>query len=176
MTVSFPDGVSSQGAANLFYLPTITLLATPKVLVSEFSLTGAFDASGQIYGFNVNADQGTSTDVRYGSTKTTERPGRTNVTGDTLEYVYDPQAPTSATYAAYKTWKEGVIGYLVERRGLPINTAVAATQVVDVYKVQFGRQSRKSVDPTAEGDLFKVTQRYFILNAVDYLDVPVATS
>jgi hypothetical protein len=176
VTVTFPDGVSSQGNASLWYLPAIVnITGTPKVLVSEFGAATAVNLSGMIYGFTINVDQGTADDIRYGSTQTFEIPGRVKLTGDTLDYVYDPQAPTSATYGAYKNLKLNVSGYLVDRRGVDVNTAAAATQIVDVYPVKFGNQTRKAIDPSAEGVKFQISQRFFITGQAIY-DVPVAVS
>lgn len=175
MTVTFPDGVVAQAAASLWYVPAIVNLATPKVLVSEFGAASVVNLTGMIYGFAINSDQGTSEDIRYGSAQTFEIPGRVKLTGDSLEYVYDPQAPTSATYTAYKYLKLGTAGYLVDRRGIDVSVAAANTQIVDVYPVKFGAQSRKSIDPGAEGDKFKITQRFFVTGLAIY-DVPVSTS
>lgn len=176
MTVTFPDGVVTQGMASLWFLPAIANLTAPKVLVSEFSAASAINLTGMIEGFGVNADQSSGTDVRYGSTQVYQIPGRVTLSpSGTLNYVYDPQNPTSATYGAYLGLKLNTKGYLVNRLGVAVATAPAATQTVDVYPVQFGDQTRAPIDPTADAEKFKINQAWFIVGA-RVADVPVATS
>lgn len=166
MTVVFPDGVDAQGNAALWFLPAISNLTTGPT-VAEF--TAGVNLSCAIDGFAPTSDQTTTTDLRYCSTQTYEQPGRVTVSIDAISYVYDPQAPTNATtYKHYNTLKQGTKGYLVNRLGVGVNTAIAAAQVVDVYPVVAGAQGRQAIDPSAEGSKIKVTQKFFVTGQVIY--------
>ena len=96
--------------------------------------------------------------------QTFENPGRAKLSIDDITYVYDPQAAlATASNKHYEVLKEGVKGYLVDRRGIPATTIPAVGQIVDVYRVQFGIQRRVPVDPSAEGGKFEIVQKPYII-------------
>lgn len=171
MTLYYPEGVSTQGNETVIFVPALTNPAAPTV--AELTGSSAINLGYALRGFSPNSEQGTSDDIRLASTITYENPGRARVTLDDITYVYDPQAvvPT-ATNKHYETLKDGVTGFLVDRRGIAAANAVIAGQKVDVYRVTFGPQRRTAVDPSAEGGKFEVTQKPFV-TGLSYRDVAV---
>jgi hypothetical protein len=165
MTVNFPDGVDAQGNASLWFLPAIADPSAPTL--AEFA--AGVNLSCAIDGFSAPSEQGSSQDIRYCSKQNFENPGRVTTTIDPIAYVYDPQDPTNNTeYKHYNVLKAGVKGYLVNRLGVDVNTAIAATDVVDVYPVTAGNQSRQAIDPSAEGSKIKILQKFFVTGPVAY--------
>lgn len=165
MTLYSVDGVSAQGNETVIYVPTIGTITAPTV--AELTGSSALNLGYALRGFAPNSEQGTSDDIRLASTQTFENPGRVKKSIDDITYVYDPQAATGTTSNKhYETLKLNVKGFLVDRRGVPATTAVAANQVVDIYPVQFGDQRRVAIDPSAEGGKFEIIQKPFVINIV----------
>lgn len=175
MSVYFPPGVSAQGNEAVIFVPALANQAAPTV--AELTGASACNISCALRGFSPNGDQSTTNDVRLCSTTQYEVPGRVTTTIDDFNYVYDPQADTgTATNQHYEVMKEGVSGFLVDRRGIAAGidgVAVQAGQKVDVYPVTLGAQRRAAIDPTAEGSQFEITQKAFVTGPVSY-DVAVA--
>lgn len=169
MTLYTVDGVSTQGAETVLYVPTLANPATPKMTEIGPSVTTCLNLGYALRGFGPGGDQGSSDDIRLASTVTYENPGRFKPTLDDITYVYDPQAPTATpSNKHFETLKDGVKGYLIDRRGLPATTALAIGQFVDVYPVQFGKQRPVAIDPSAEGGKFEIIQKPFIIGAPQY--------
>jgi hypothetical protein len=86
---------------------------------------------------------------------------------DDITYVYDPQAAVStASNKHYEVLKQGVKGFLIDRRGIPATTPLAIGDKVDVYPIQLGDQRRVAVDPSAEGGKFEIVQKPFVIGLV----------
>lgn len=164
MTVSFPLGVSARGNGAVWFLPAIANLEAPRV--AEFA--AGINLSCAISGFAPTSEQGVVNKTRYCSRGTFEVPGTVTNTGPTLEYVYDPQEPTSEEYEWFATLAQGTVGFLVNRLGLDFEAPVAAGQFVNVYPTQAGVQVPVPIDPTAEGDELRISQRFFITGDVHY--------
>lgn len=171
MSLYYPEGVSTQGNETVIFVPALSNPAAPTV--AELTGSSAINLGFALRGFSPNSEQGTSDDIRLATTITYENPGRSKLTLDDLTYVYDPQAvvPT-ATNKHYEILKQGVTGFLVDRRGIAASTAVVATQKVDVYRITLGDQRRAAVDPSAEGGKFEITQKPFV-TGLSYKDVAV---
>lgn len=173
MTIVVPDGVSAAGMEQVWYVPTIaaaTGIPTVAEVTAGFPIGCAMTAS-----FNPTGEQEKTEDLRLCLAEALEAFGRNKFTIDPLEYVYDPQDPTDTTmYEAYATLKQGVTGFLVDRRGVAGRDDIAAGEFVDVYPVTFGFQNRVPVDMGAGGQKFRVTQSVALSGAV-LQDVAVAT-
>lgn len=163
MTVYFPEGVDAQGNESVIFVPT---LANPEApTVAELTGATAINLSCALRGFEPGADQASVPDIRLCSREQYESPGRVTPTIGDITYVYDPQAAGAddPENIHYDTLKQGVSGYLVDRRGLDARTvAVLAAQIVDVYPVTLGAQRRVPVDPSAEGGKFEIVQKPFV--------------
>lgn len=172
-TVFFPTGVDAQGNETVIYVPTLADPTAPTV--AELTGAGAIDLSCALRGFEPQAEQGSTQDIRLCSRETFENPGRINRSINDITYVYDPQAASGAAgNKHYEALEEGTIGYLVDRRGLDARTAAVATgQKVDVYPVKLGAQRRVPVDPSTEGSKFEIMQKPFVTGPV-ILDAVVA--
>lgn len=169
MSLYIADGVLAQGAETVIYVPTLAVPSTPKLTEIGATATTAINLSNPLRGFSTGGDQGSSTDVRLSSTQVYQVPNRFAPSLEDLNYVYDPQAATgSATNKHYETLKNGVKGYLIDRRGVAVATAAAVGQKVDVYPVTFGQQRRTPIDPGTEGTKFEITQSVFITGDVIY--------
>lgn len=149
-------GVAADGNTRVDYVPAIADPAAPKV--SELTAAGAKNLSDYITadGLAPSHEQASIADSRLSSTHDGERPGR-KTTGLSLTYVSDQQGTDDND--AYVTLKEGTDGYIVIRRSMPVGTAYAASQKVDVYKVTCGEQVKVA---TAANEVEKVTQKMFI--------------
>lgn len=163
MTVVFPDGVRSRGNETVIFVTTLADPAAPTV-AELTSATLAANISCYLSGFSPTGSQDSAEDNRLCSEQTFEDPGDVAVTIDNIEYVYEPQASVpSTTNQAYELMKNGITGYLVDRRGLNARTvAVAADQLVDVYQVRLGEQFRMPIDPGQQGGKFRITQKPFV--------------
>ncbi len=169
MTLYSVEGVSTQGTETVIYVPTLANPAAPKLTEMGASATAALNLGYALRGFAPGGDQGSSDDIRLASTVTFENPGRFKPTLDDITYVYDPQAATgTASNKHYETLKNGVKGYLIDRRGVSATTAAAIGQIVDVYPIQFGAQRRVAVDPSQEGGKFEIIQKPFIVGQPQY--------
>jgi hypothetical protein len=169
VSLYFAQGVLAQGAETVIYAPTLATPTTPKLTEVGTGVTTAINLSNPLRGFSPGGDQGSSTDVRLSSKQVYQVPNRFAPTIEDITYVYDPQATTgSATNKHYETLKNGVSGYLIDRRGKDVATAPTIGDKVDVYPVTFGQQRRTAIDPSAEGSKFEITQSVFITGDVIY--------
>lgn len=165
MTVSFPLGISAKGNGAVWFLPAIAdVAAGPRV--SEFA--AGINLSCAISGFAPTSEQGVVNRTRYCSRGTFEIPGTVTNTGPTLEYVYDPQDPESEEYEWFATLAQGTPGFLVNRLGIDFEDVVAAGQYVNIYPTQAGVQVPVAIDPGADGDELRISQRFFITGDVTY--------
>lgn len=164
MTVSFPLGVSARGNGAVWFVPAIADIDAPKIA----ELNAGINLSCAISGFAPTSEQGVVNKTRYCSRGTFEVPGTVTNTGPTLEYVYDPQDPESDEYEWFATLAQGTVGYLVNRLGLDFEANPAAGQYVNVYPTQAGVQVPVPIDPTADGDELRISQRFFITGDVAY--------
>jgi len=168
MAVTFPTGVSAQGNDSVIWVPALADPSAPTV--TELTGAGAINISCALVGFSVSVDQGTFTDTRLCSTQEFDNLGKAKYSIDDLQYVYDPQTvgadPADDDNIAYDNLTPGLTGFFVHRRGISAKTDVAADQVVNVYPSELGVQSDVAVDPTAEGDKIKCTQKVGVVAEV----------
>lgn len=174
MTVVYPDGVRSRGNESVIFVPTLTTPTAPKL--TELNAATSCNISCFVSGFAPQGAQDSVEDVRLCSEQIFEDPGDVKVSIDNLEYVYYPQAAAAdPNNKAYETLKNGIAGFLVDRRGLNARTvALAVGQIVDVYPVRLGEQFRMPLDPSAQGGKFRITQKAFVTGPYEYDAVLVA--
>lgn len=163
MTVTAVDlpGIIARGKGTVLFVPAIANIMAPKL--TELNAASALNLSCLLYGFAPGVDQASVAKVRYCYETEVEQPGVAKYTIPDITYDYDPQAITSADpYKHYAAMAPGTLGYLVDRRGFGKDQALAVGQIVDVYPVILGVRKREAIDPTAEGETLRVTQKVFV--------------
>ena len=172
-TIIDPAGIDAAGKGKLIWVETLANPGAPTVA----ELTAGLDVSCAVYGWNPNGTQGKVERTRYCSKGAYESLGKAKYEADPIEYDYDPQKPTETTgdYRTYAEMTPGKKGYLVDRRGLEYDVAVASTQIVDVYPIELGIQNRVQIDPKAEGEKLRVRQAVAIYADPEF-DVAVAAA
>lgn len=168
MTVVFPDGVRSRGNESVIFVSTIADPLEPTV--AELTAVTSANVSCYLSGFSPTVTQEAVDDIRLCSEQIFEDPGDVQISIENIEYIYYPQAPVpTANNKPYELLKNGIAGYLVDRRGLNARTvAVAIGQIVDVYPVRLGEQARMPLDPTQQGGKFRITQKPFVTGPYFY--------
>ena len=165
MTISIIDlpGIDARGKGTVIYVPAIANLHAPKV--SELTDAVAVNLSSILYTFNVTGEQSTVDRTKYCSTSIGQSLGAAKYKVDPMIYDYDPQNIEAAdTYGYYSKLTPLSVGYLVDRRGLLCNVAPAAGQLIDIYPVQLGVQSRVAIDPTSEGEKLRISQAVAVIS------------
>lgn len=147
MTLYLPEGIRARGNGALFVAPAVANITAPRV--TEFTATGAFVAHCDTYNWNWGAEQGTEKEARYCLSENVQSFGDIDYSVDQMVVVYDPQDPQSENYAVYLNMKRGTKWYILDRRGLPASTALAATQIGDVIPVEVGFVSRQEITDEA---------------------------
>lgn len=167
MTLTLPEGVPTLGATKVKAVVTIASQAAP-VLATEINAAGSLDLSLYLYpaGWNPTGTTAKGTrPVRLGSKSQREIFNRTTYSMATLQYVYDPQGPTTGTNAARTLLVAGLKIHLVERRGLDAEfTAFAVSDKVRDHYVVLGAQV-ESGDMTDENGEFFIMQDAIYYNS-----------
>jgi hypothetical protein len=162
-----PASFPADGSLKVLWVPTIAVVTAPTV--AELTAGSVKDLSCYLTaeGFTPATEEQAISDDRLCSRQTFERRGRFQDTLD-LAYIYNPaSAPDNQAYIALAP---GTLGYVVARWGVAFETAIAATQIVDVMPAECG--IRKKQPPTASSVL-TVGQKIFIRAGVQR-DVAVA--
>ena len=130
------DGVSSNETVSLRWVETLADPLAPS-LATEINATSSVALECLVVGnFNIDFSVDRTQLRRMCSRQVRERSGPVTYSVEDLFVVYDPQdlaAPVSAAYAALT---DGATGYLVERRGVHVDTAWAAGDLVRVIPVE----------------------------------------
>jgi hypothetical protein len=165
MTVVIPTAVVADGKMAVLWVPTggiadVTAPAEAELIAGTVTnITGYLTADG----FNTTSEEQTVADERLSTTQSFAAPGRYS-RGLTIKYVYDQQAaPGDTENVAYETLKRGTQGYIVVRSGVDYDTAFADGDIVDVWPVTCGVQSK--VSPEAN-TVLRVEQTMHVRNAV----------
>ena len=159
-SLTFPTGIPALGLETILYLPTV---ANPQaVTVAETNATGAILLSCAIRMFEATAEQSKTKKYRLCSKQGFDALGRTDWSIARLMFVTDPQAlPTSTAYP-HKALVEGTRGYILRRQGFDSSPGtfvpLAATQLYDLFPVQFGVDVPTGVAPEEEGQEFEYGQ------------------
>lgn len=164
-----PPGVDAAGNSKLVFVKALADVSAPKVA----EIKAGVDISCALYGFSPTFDQSTVSRMKYCSRQASESLGRVTVTIDDIEYDYNPQNASDSGYAYYASLVPGTTGWIIDRRGLDAKTVDwAADQLVDIYPVTLGARGRVAVDPSAEGEKLRTTQKVAVTGDVRY-DVAV---
>lgn len=162
MTTFFPESTPVLGNLSVKAVVAIADMAAPK-LATEINAASSVDLSCFLRPFSATPTTGSgAAPLRICTTTTLPQEGRTEFSAFELHYVYDPQGDDAdADNAAKALLTRGTVLYLVIRKGLDaMNTAYAATQKVEVWKVRLGRQNRgQSGD--GDQDEFEIVQMAF---------------
>jgi len=130
------DGVSSNETVSLKWVETLANPAAPDLSSEINALTSVTLECLVVGGFDIDFSVDRTQLRRMCSRQVRERSGPVTYSIQDLFVVYDPQdlaAPVSAAYAALT---DGATGYLVERRGIHVDTAWAAGDLVRVIPVE----------------------------------------
>ena len=129
------DGVSSNETVSLRWVETLANPSAPKL--TEINATSSVALECLIVGqFNIDFSVDRTQLRRMCSRQVRERSGPVTYSVQDLSVVYDPQdlsAPVSKGYAALS---DGNSGFLVERRGVHVDTPWAVGDLVRVIPVE----------------------------------------
>lgn len=132
------DGVSSNETISLRWVESIATPTAPS-LATEINAASSVALECLITNtLNVDFSIERTQLRRMCSRQVRERSGPVTYSIEDIFVVYDPQnlaAPVSEAYAALT---DGATGYLVERRGIHVDTAWAAGDLVRVIPVEVG--------------------------------------
>jgi hypothetical protein len=158
-----PVGLPALAKGGIFYFSTIANLTAPKVSEATLNLTCVPDA-----GWEPTYEQTAGSKMKYCSDSEFEVPGKGKWTGGTFTYEWDPQEPDDVVnYKHVTTLTEGSRGYLGQRLGLDKDVALAAGDVLALLiPVYWGKQVPVPIDPSTDGQLLQLAQRYFITGRV----------
>lgn len=158
-----PASNTSDGNLLVLWVPALVDPSVPKV--TELTAAGVIDLTPYQTGdgYAPGTDEQSVTDDRLNSKQTYEKPGRFT---DSLEigYVFRQQEPADPDNKAFATLKRGAAGYVVSRWGMDSETAIAATQIVDVTPAQCGIQRKQ---PPEQNSVLKIRQKIFVTGAVE---------
>lgn len=163
----------ADGNVKVLIVPTIADPAAPKL--TELNAVSAVDISCYLTsdGFTPSLSEQAIADERLCSTQTFEQPGRSS-RGLDVVYIDNTNSANAATdNKAKSTLIPGSSAYLVVRRGLPFDAALAATtQKVSVWPIKPGQYSDL---PPEANSVLKTAQKLFVTGPVR-TDVAIATS
>lgn len=164
MTTLFePVGLPALAKGRIFWFPTIADLAAPKVSESTMNATCVPDA-----GWEPTFEESAGSHMKYCSESEYEVPGKGKWTGGSLVYEWDPQNPADVTsYKHVTTLAPGTRGYLGLSLGLGKEEELTAGDVLNLLiPATLGKQIPVNIDPSNDGQLLQLTQRYFVTGEV----------
>lgn len=153
---TIPVATNADGMTRYSWVASIADPTAP----SAAAVTAGTDLSCWITddGWQPGMDQQAVTDKRICATQDFEGAGR-YTRSLTIKYVTAP----AGTDTAHTTLIPGTLGYIVERRGVSVDTAYAASQKVNVWPVQVGQYMQ--LPPEANSKL-KEEQKMFVTATV----------
>lgn len=155
-----PASVPADGYLGVLWVPTIAVPTAPTAV--ELTAVSVVDLSCYLVGggFMNTLDESTVDDPRLCSRQIYERPGKFKF-GLGLSYVHNPDSPSdNEAYLALSYLTEG---FVVARYGVPFDDTYVATDIVDVYPGQCGKQLKITPE---DNSVLKVLQKIFITGAV----------
>ena len=159
MTAVEPTGINVAGKVSLYFVPAIANTAAPKL--TEMNAVASCNISRVVYAWDPNGTQAVSDRSHYGSKTAGKSLGRTTYDPAELEYDDHPQnaTPSTGEYAHVGKLTPGLTGFLVDRRGLDVDLALAAGQKVDVYPCVLGDQIPMAAVGTNDGETLRLHQK-----------------
>jgi len=130
------DGVSSNETISLKWVETIANPLAPD-LSTEINAVSSVALECLVVGqFDIDFSVDRTQLRRMCSRQVRERSGPVTYSIQDLFVVYDPQDMAAPVSAAYAALADGASGYLVERRGVHVDTPWAAGDLVRVIPVE----------------------------------------
>ena len=130
------DGVSSNETISLRWVESIANPLAPS-LATEINAVSSVALECLVVGnFNIDFSVDRTQLRRMCSRQVRERSGPVTYSVQDLFVVYDPQDMAADVSKAYAALTDGASGYLVERRGVHVDTAWAAGDLVRVIPVE----------------------------------------
>ena len=130
------DGVSSNETISLRWVESIANPLAPS-LATEINAASSVALECLVVGnFNIDFSVDRTQLRRMCSRQVRERSGPVTYSVQDLFVVYDPQDMAADVSKAYAALTDGASGYLVERRGVHVDTAWAAGDLVRVIPVE----------------------------------------
>ena len=162
MTAVEPTGINVAGKVSLYFVPAIANTAAPKL--TEMNAVASCNISRVVYAWDPNGSQGVTERSHYGSEFAGTMLGRAKYDPGELEYDVDPQGVgVAAEYAHVGKLTPGLTGFLVDRRGLDVDLALAVGQRVDVYPCKLGDQIPMAAVGTNEGETLRLHQKIVVV-------------
>jgi hypothetical protein len=160
---TIPVTTTTDGLIRVWWVAAIVNTSAPTVA----ELTAGIDLTCWLTpdGWQPSLNQAAVVDKRLCASQDFEAPGRFS-RGLTVKYATAPQG----TNTAKTTLIPGTAGYLVERRGISVDTAPIAAQKVNVYPGTPGQYEDLAPEENAK---FKTQQKIFISSLV-IIDAVVA--
>lgn len=139
MPTSVPPGILSDGSWKVSFVSTIADPAAPKI-ATEINAVGSVAAECLLTKGGIGLDNSYEKfkDERLCTIQAYEQNGTVTFSVNDLNFVIDPQTPTSATNKLYALILNGWNGYLVVRMGKSSDVAFATTDKVWVIPVSVG--------------------------------------
>lgn len=160
---TIPTATSTDGLVSYKFVPTIASTSAPTVA----EITAGVELACWITddGWQPSLNETAATDKRACAAQDFEGKGR-HTRSLTVKYATAPQG----TNTAKTTLDPASTGYFVERRGLSVDTAYAASQKVNVWPVEMGEYQDLAPEANAR---FKTQQMAFVRGPV-IIDAVVA--
>lgn len=164
-TDSRPVGVKTAGMSKVIFVASIADPTAPTVAEITAGIPiECYIMPGQ---FPISVTDNIDTDSRYCDDQTFGTIGQSAWTFGPAVYIWDPQGDgTEAGNKAYGTLTRGTNGYICQRDGVDISTAIAADDILTfVAPVECGTQAPTPLPDTSTGgggqvSKFTITQAF----------------
>ena len=139
MALVVPPGIPSDGSWKVSFVPAIADPTAPKI-ATEINAASSVAAECLLTkgGIGIDNSYEKFKDERLCTIQAFEQNGQVTFTVNDLNFVIDPQTPTSATNKLYALVLNGWSGYIVARFGKASDAAWAVTDKVWVIPVAVG--------------------------------------
>jgi len=134
-----PDSVKQFQAENWYWVPSDGIADITAPTITELADSAVVELTGYIFTDITRPTRNTNLvtrERRLADPAQFQQVGTGTWTGGTINYALDPQAASAAVdRKVFDTFKNGAEGFLVQRVGTDVDTALAAAQNVSVYPV-----------------------------------------
>lgn len=162
MTITIPPGVQSAGAQSVWLVPSTVNLSA--VTLANLAAVGTLKISCLLLqGIEPGVDVSRKDIIRLCLSQPIEALGNVKDKLGNIDYVVDPQNPTSETNKLHAMAGNGFTGGLIIRNGLPDATAPAVTQYYDAYPIQM---PKNAIAKPADNEDFHATQEILVTGPV----------
>lgn len=163
----------ADGNTAVWFVPAIENPSAPSV--ADLTAESVVDLSCYLTGdgLNLTSEQAAITDERLCSTQVYEIPGRKTNTAEVTYIDNTNSTHETDSNEAAETLVEGASGYIVTRRGVEYEEALAADQKVSVWPIRAGAQ--RDVPPEANS-VIRTIQKLFVTGDVHQKVAVVAGS